>query len=161
LIPAQPPKEAIEARRRQASHAVHGDDDHYHTVANPAEGEKPGERGLNKGYRPGRKSAKSGRGTAEAQARGRNLYRSVGRQLRLTLIFQSPASMSMRPMQPKHATPGNRSKPTSDLAEQLEDRLARRDRARTHFGIERHTQRMIKGRAEDLRWDRTVLHVSA
>jgi hypothetical protein len=39
LIPAQPPKEAIEARRRQANRAVHGDDDHYHTVANPATGE--------------------------------------------------------------------------------------------------------------------------
>ncbi|HMF12968.1 MAG TPA: YgiQ family radical SAM protein [Gemmataceae bacterium] len=53
LIPAQPPKEAIEARRRRANDA-----DHYHTVANPAKGEKPGERGLpNKGYRPGRKSA--------------------------------------------------------------------------------------------------------
>ena len=52
LIPAQPPKEAIEARRRRVN-----DPDHYHTVANPAKGEKPGERGLNKGYRPGRKSA--------------------------------------------------------------------------------------------------------
>ena len=52
LIPAQPPKEAIEARRRRANDA-----DHYHSVANPAKGEKPGERGLNKGYRPGRKSA--------------------------------------------------------------------------------------------------------
>ena len=54
LIPAQPPKEAIEARRRRAN-----DPDHYHTVANPAKGEKPGEHGLpNKGYRPGRKSAR-------------------------------------------------------------------------------------------------------
>jgi hypothetical protein len=53
LIPTNPPKEAIEARRRRAN-----DPDHYHTVANPAKGEKPGERGLNKGYRPGRKSAK-------------------------------------------------------------------------------------------------------
>jgi hypothetical protein len=60
LIPANPPKEALEARRRQANRAVqHGDDnDHYRAVANPAKGEKPGERGLNKGYRPGRKSAK-------------------------------------------------------------------------------------------------------
>ena len=56
LIPAQPPKEAIEARRRQAIEAV---DDHYHTVANPAKGEPPGEKGLpNTGYRPGRKSAR-------------------------------------------------------------------------------------------------------
>jgi hypothetical protein len=54
LIPAQPPKEAIEARRRRAN-----DPDHYHTVANPAKGEEPGERGLPKqGYRPGRKSAR-------------------------------------------------------------------------------------------------------
>jgi hypothetical protein len=58
LIPAQPPKEAIEARRRQAN-----DLDHYHTVANPAKGEPTGERGLpNKGYRPGRKSQKRRQG---------------------------------------------------------------------------------------------------
>jgi uncharacterized radical SAM protein YgiQ len=64
LIPAQPPKEAIEARRRRASQAARGegvDGDHSHTVANPSKGEKPGERGLQqhgqrKGYRPGRKS---------------------------------------------------------------------------------------------------------
>ncbi len=54
LIPAQPPKEAIEARRHRAN-----DPDHYHTVANPAKGEEPGERGLpNQGYRPGRKTAR-------------------------------------------------------------------------------------------------------
>ncbi len=57
LIPAQPPNEAIEARRRQAN-----DPDHYHTVANPAKGEKPGERGAEprnrKGYRPGRSGAR-------------------------------------------------------------------------------------------------------
>jgi uncharacterized radical SAM protein YgiQ len=57
LIPANPPKEAIEARRRAANA---GDHDHYHTVANPARGEKPGERGAGPprptGYRPGRKS---------------------------------------------------------------------------------------------------------
>jgi uncharacterized radical SAM protein YgiQ len=53
LIPAQPPKEAIDARRRRAN-----DPDHCHTVANPAKGEKPGERGLpSRGYRPGRKTA--------------------------------------------------------------------------------------------------------
>ena len=40
LIPNQPPKEAIEARRKQANQG-----DHYHTVANPAKGEMPGERG--------------------------------------------------------------------------------------------------------------------
>ena len=54
LIPAHPPKQAIEARRRRAN-----DPDYYHTVANPAIGEKPGERGLqNEGYRPGRRTAR-------------------------------------------------------------------------------------------------------
>ncbi|HEY5312043.1 MAG TPA: YgiQ family radical SAM protein, partial [Pirellulales bacterium] len=54
LIPAQPPKEAIEARRRGAS-----DPDHYHAIANPEKGDKAGERGVpNRGYRPGRKSAR-------------------------------------------------------------------------------------------------------
>jgi hypothetical protein len=56
LIPAQPPKEAIEVRRRRADEAAR--DDHYHSVANPAKGEPVGERGLpNRGYRPGRKTA--------------------------------------------------------------------------------------------------------
>jgi hypothetical protein len=58
LIPAQPPKEALQKRRKQANEAVQGD--HYHTVANPAKGEKPGERGaeppMRQGYRPGRSS---------------------------------------------------------------------------------------------------------
>jgi hypothetical protein len=70
LISAQPPKEAIEARRRRAN-----DPDHYHTVANPAKGEKPGERGAGPvkqtGYRPGRKGQtrrhKPGRGTRPNQ----------------------------------------------------------------------------------------------
>jgi hypothetical protein len=54
LIPAPTPREAIEARRGCAI-----DLDHYHTVANPSKGEKPGERGLpNRGYRPGRKTAR-------------------------------------------------------------------------------------------------------
>ncbi len=65
LIPANPPKEAIEARRKRAN-----DDDHCHTVANPAKGQRPDERGAGqpktKGYRPGRKSQsrrqKPGRG---------------------------------------------------------------------------------------------------
>jgi hypothetical protein len=53
-LPRLPPKEAIEARRRRANDA-----DHYHSVANLAKGEKPGERGLpKKGYRPGRKTAR-------------------------------------------------------------------------------------------------------
>ena len=57
LIPAQPPKEAIETRRRRANEAARGD--HYHSVANPAKGEPAGERGLPKqGYRPGRKTAR-------------------------------------------------------------------------------------------------------
>ena len=43
-VPAQPPKEALEKRRREANRVVEGD--HYHTVANPAKGERPGERGL-------------------------------------------------------------------------------------------------------------------
>jgi uncharacterized radical SAM protein YgiQ len=64
LIPAHPPKEAIEARRRRAH-----DPDHYHSVANPANGEPPGERGLpNTGYRPGRKSAR--RRQAKKKRRG-------------------------------------------------------------------------------------------
>jgi hypothetical protein len=58
LIPAQPPKEALEKRRRQANENLHGD--HYHSVANPANGEEPGERGAgppkSAGYRPGRKT---------------------------------------------------------------------------------------------------------
>jgi uncharacterized protein DUF3362 len=40
LIPTQPPKEAIEARREHANY-----DDHYHTVGNPAKGETPGKPG--------------------------------------------------------------------------------------------------------------------
>jgi hypothetical protein len=57
LIPAHPPKEAIEVRRRRANEAAR--DDHYHSVANPAKGEPVGERGLpNPGYRPGRKTAR-------------------------------------------------------------------------------------------------------
>jgi radical SAM superfamily enzyme YgiQ (UPF0313 family) len=54
LIPPHPPKEAIEARRKRANQG-----DHYHTVANPAKGEPPGERGAGPaktGYRPGRKT---------------------------------------------------------------------------------------------------------
>jgi hypothetical protein len=55
LIPSVPPKEALRARMDRVNDAVR--EDHYHTVANPAKGEKPGERGLQKGYRPGRKTA--------------------------------------------------------------------------------------------------------
>jgi hypothetical protein len=54
LIPSQLPKEVIEARKRRANDA-----DHYHSIANPAKGEKAGERGLlNKGYRPRRMTAR-------------------------------------------------------------------------------------------------------
>jgi hypothetical protein len=62
LIPDQPPKEAIEAMRREANQAIQGD--HYHTVANPAREEKPGERGAEpaKGYRSGRSSQKRRQG---------------------------------------------------------------------------------------------------
>jgi uncharacterized radical SAM protein YgiQ len=57
LIPERPPKGAIEARRKRANETATGD--HYHSVANPAKGEKPGERGLPKhGYRPGRRTAR-------------------------------------------------------------------------------------------------------
>jgi hypothetical protein len=57
LISAQPPKAAIEERRRRANEVAEGD--HYHSVANPARGELAGERGLqNSGYRPGRKTAR-------------------------------------------------------------------------------------------------------
>jgi hypothetical protein len=53
LIPAHPPREAIEARRKQADQATRGE--YVHTIPNPG-----------KGYRPGRKTArrqqKMGRG---------------------------------------------------------------------------------------------------
>ncbi len=57
LIAADPPKEAIEARRKKANAALRGD--HYHSVANPAAGEAPGERAVppqvqQAGYRPKR-----------------------------------------------------------------------------------------------------------
>ena len=48
LIPAQPPKEALKARREQANRTARGD--HVHTVPNPGTGSK--------GYRPGRKTAR-------------------------------------------------------------------------------------------------------
>ena len=55
LIPANPPKEAIEAKRRRANQES---GDHYHTVANPTKGERGAEPLKSKGYRPNRKSAK-------------------------------------------------------------------------------------------------------
>jgi len=72
LIPTHPPKEAIEARRKAANQA--GGGDHYHTVANPAKGEAPGERGAEpakaKGYRPGR--ATQTRQQGKKKPRGEN-----------------------------------------------------------------------------------------
>ena len=61
LIPAQPTKEAIAARQRDANAALRND--HYHSVANPSAGEPAGERPTppkvgNKGYRPDRKTAR-------------------------------------------------------------------------------------------------------
>ncbi len=57
LIPAHPSKAALEARRRRANEIA--ENDHYHSMANPAKGEPAGERGLpSQGYRPGRKTAK-------------------------------------------------------------------------------------------------------
>ncbi len=73
LIPANPPKEALEKRRRDAQRAVEGD--HYHTPANPAKGEPAGERGLpnpgqKKGYRPGRKSQQRQQGKRKRKGSG-------------------------------------------------------------------------------------------
>jgi uncharacterized radical SAM protein YgiQ len=57
LIPAQPPRAAIQARRLRANEVAEGD--HYHSMGNPDRGEPAGERGLpRQGYRPGRKSAR-------------------------------------------------------------------------------------------------------
>ena len=50
LIPANPPKEAIEAKRRQANEALRGDQ--YHTVAQPRQGRGAG--------RAGSRAAKNG-----------------------------------------------------------------------------------------------------
>jgi hypothetical protein len=66
LIPAHPPKGAIEERRKRANDAAKGD--HYHAVANPAKGEAAGERGLpNHGYRPGRKMAQRRQGKKQGR----------------------------------------------------------------------------------------------
>jgi hypothetical protein len=70
LIPAHPPREAIESRRRRANEAAQGD--HYHTVSNPSRGEPAGERGLpNKGYRPGRKGGLKRTAVADSWPPGR------------------------------------------------------------------------------------------
>jgi uncharacterized radical SAM protein YgiQ len=61
LIPSQPPKEAIDARRTKSNNALRND--HYHSVGNPGQGEAAGERAQpplvsNRGYRPHRKTQK-------------------------------------------------------------------------------------------------------
>src|SRR5687767_14469185 len=56
LIPAHPPKEALQKRREQANQAVQGD--RYHSVPNP----RP-----RTGYRPGRKAA----GRRQGKKKGR------------------------------------------------------------------------------------------
>jgi hypothetical protein len=61
LISAQPPKEAIDARRAKSNNALRND--HYHSVGNPGQGEAAGERAQpplvsNRGYRPHRKTQK-------------------------------------------------------------------------------------------------------
>jgi uncharacterized radical SAM protein YgiQ len=77
LIPANPPQEAIRARRERANAAARAD--HYHSVGNPAAGEQPGERpapplARHAGYRPGRKTQarrfKPGRGPKPATPGG-------------------------------------------------------------------------------------------
>ena len=56
LIPAHPPREALEARRENANAAVRGD--YVHTVPNPKTPpfSRPSKKGA--GYRPGRKTAR-------------------------------------------------------------------------------------------------------
>ncbi len=81
LIPALPPKEAIEARRCRAN-----EPDHYHTVANPSKGEPAGERGLPShggtgrgGSRPaGRRRSGSERGRVAARRRENGVGGSSG-----------------------------------------------------------------------------------
>ncbi len=62
LIPAQPTKEALEKRRREAQSMVVRDHDHYHSIKNPTkmkqmQQSKPSEK-KQSGYRPGRSSQK-------------------------------------------------------------------------------------------------------
>ncbi|HND53154.1 MAG TPA: YgiQ family radical SAM protein, partial [Pirellulaceae bacterium] len=61
LIPPNPPREAIEARRKEANRAAAAnrkvDGDHYHAVQNPSKREAPADRAPpQSGYRPGRKT---------------------------------------------------------------------------------------------------------
>jgi hypothetical protein len=68
LIPAQPPKEALEARRERANDEVKGD--HYHAPSNPAKREREQ---ANKGYRPGRKTQQRRPGRSEMARVGAEL----------------------------------------------------------------------------------------
>jgi uncharacterized radical SAM protein YgiQ len=63
LIPAQPPKEAIEARRKQANAALGGD--HYHAVPTPTKGYRPGRTTQVRRSKPGRGGYTGGRGGGE------------------------------------------------------------------------------------------------
>jgi Domain of unknown function (DUF3362) len=59
LVPTQPPREAIEARRNKSNAALRND--YYHSMGNPGQGEEAGERtqpplATNRGYRPHRKT---------------------------------------------------------------------------------------------------------
>ena len=60
LIPANPPKAAIDVERRPANQLVQGDDDKIDPVANKAKGKNSGEQGASTvkpdGHRPGRKT---------------------------------------------------------------------------------------------------------
>lgn len=78
LIHAYPAKEAIGARQRRADDA-----DHYHTVANPAKGEKPGERRTGQvnstGYRPNQKTQQRRQSNKQEYKDGGLLPRSIRR----------------------------------------------------------------------------------
>jgi hypothetical protein len=69
LIPAHAPEQALVTRRERADRAVRGD--HYHAVANPANGEPAGERGLPpRGYRPSRTTARRQNKTGKRKGGG-------------------------------------------------------------------------------------------
>jgi hypothetical protein len=55
LVPAQPPKEAVAARREQANEAMRGD--HVHTV--PKRGYRPGRKSQQRQGKPGRAANKT------------------------------------------------------------------------------------------------------
>ncbi len=72
LIPTQPPKEALEARRRQANGTARGD--HYNKVANLTKAEPASEHGLPKQrHRSGQQAV--GRQEKEIRSRKLTLYR--------------------------------------------------------------------------------------